>query len=1127
MEEPTAMAVDAVGNGSAVPEIPRPWTPVEELERELPEVYDGQIALGDLLSRVVQAIYAELTEMAETLPSMSDAVRKRTIADWVVKIKKQVVKLYAVAKWSRDAETVQKCMNITAFLLTQNHQFDEVVRALTASKDNLDPARLRNHDLLTSLDVLTTGSYLRLPTCIKKRVVPSTPLTDEEVAKTLRDMESAILYRLRMSELIPVEMLQYTIADGRVHFTVPKLFELSLCLLGPSPDSGWFFAHVEFLFTVKGDVSEFQDFPRKPTGVSKAVITQEADYRLSYYLYPDADPTRPKLPSGVVDTPLVRIYNFLQLTSLSYQLEILWFQARRMLYLGWVEYLTVDMSADRKTMKTSYWVRSDVQPTGIMGRPKQPPYGGTLTISIENIDAHSSRTPKGHTLARLQQQVKLGSRKPSDDVEKLKLQVTWEPCQGVLGVEIPPSAVDIPPSELEIDADNVDFESLLLRVIQKHVAAVLRALTQKLQLDPSGEFSTPGLVTAEEGALHVQLCADEVVTINIDQRTGRLNMRDINGLLVAGRSTKFNIHSVYINKEPEHLVARMSNLRLATIIKLLDQKARYLGLEYYMQRNIHKDDEYKFAVSRARMFIRLKKYPTHYLVLAIQMTGISFMLIKTASDPNDSFAPMAILEVAHLDVARIQRERLAAVDTGRQGILHGLVGNELPQPFGFDLTTDLLQEIYSYSCARVAYSNVESQFKSRGIMVTEVSTTLNGSITPEMARTQSSLSRSVPALCVAARSILSGKPAGEAAMPNIRVIPLNWWSDEKAQVVTCVKLKYVQQPLGKRAGSSSVIRPSKRIIYDTKEAVVSFLSEDVEHCVDEFLEEWARVSKMVVIAREIARMSKENGRKEVLLLSFDLQTVEFAYAPGYSVSITCENQLSTGGGNFDLRFSRFGVENPDDLFNPHDDAEPYLSNILRQGHGKLALALERLVVVLQDTLPIAVELEAIRKDYTSKGCIVDTFAKGSGWYRILYPDFRHAIDFRLMAEHRVSIQDASHSLFKPARVDPSSDGDAKMGEGKDTAPTEPSGSTPIALSASTSNSSTASQPTDKSLPGSLLPITGFAGITKEVVTAVVAERKGIKYLADLGVGVVCETSAVGLVARKIHEKVVEKLNLLP
>ncbi len=56
--------------------------------------------------------------------------------------------------------------------------------------------------------------------------------------------------------------------------------------------------------------------------------------------------------------------------------------------------------------------------------------------------------------------------------------------------------------------------------------------------------------------------------------------------------------------------------------------------------------------------------------------------------------------------------------------------------------------------------------------------------------------------------------------------------------------------MGKNANANAVIRPSKRIIYDTTEAVVSFLSENVNTCVDEFLEEWARVSKMVVIARE-------------------------------------------------------------------------------------------------------------------------------------------------------------------------------------------------------------------------------------------------------------------------------------
>ena len=37
-----------------------------DLEQELPIVYDGQVPLGDVLSRVVQSIYAELSELAET-----------------------------------------------------------------------------------------------------------------------------------------------------------------------------------------------------------------------------------------------------------------------------------------------------------------------------------------------------------------------------------------------------------------------------------------------------------------------------------------------------------------------------------------------------------------------------------------------------------------------------------------------------------------------------------------------------------------------------------------------------------------------------------------------------------------------------------------------------------------------------------------------------------------------------------------------------------------------------------------------------------------------------------------------------------------------------------------------------
>lgn len=131
---------------------------------------------------------------------MSDAARKRTIADWVVKTKKQVVKLYAITKWARDAETVQKCMVIGSRIFndTRIHTKPEYNRLSHESKPTIRErhrwshlcegksrsrkvrllisscfvivqqlTRLRNHDLLTSLDVLTSGTYTRLPFGIK------------------------------------------------------------------------------------------------------------------------------------------------------------------------------------------------------------------------------------------------------------------------------------------------------------------------------------------------------------------------------------------------------------------------------------------------------------------------------------------------------------------------------------------------------------------------------------------------------------------------------------------------------------------------------------------------------------------------------------------------------------------------------------------------------------------------------------------------------------------------------------------------------------------------------------------------------------------------------------------------
>ncbi|KAG6829450.1 hypothetical protein H0H92_004510 [Tricholoma furcatifolium] len=1082
---------------------------MDVLERELPVVTDGQIQLGELLSRVMQRIYAELAELAETMPNMSDSARKRTLADWVVNTKKQVVKLYAVAKWARDAETVQKCMNITAFLMTQNHQFEAAMESLKYARESLDPARLRNHDLLTSLDVLTTGSYLRLPTCITKSILPVTPLTDSQVEKTLEGMEDAIRYRLRVSELIPVEMAQNRIeksslpqmlADGRVYFTVPKLFEASLCLRGAQKDDGWFFVHVEFLINVGGDLTGVQDFPRIPTSIMKRHITDEADARLAFYLplseeVQDAEiPPRPPLPSGVIDAPLVRLYNFLR-------------KAQRMRSLGWAEYLTVEMSPNRKIMTVSYWFRKPLPP-GRQNRIKLPLIGGTVTISI--VESRSSshtpgpaRSPKARALARLQRRAKLGDGMASDDVEDLEFQVVWEPSKGALGVNVPTEAISkqslfiVRPKTFLLagsltvaqDADNLDFENLLRGVIERHAHSILEIFQHQLQNGQTRTvFSPPGIVSLikDEGAqaLQVHLCADEVVIMTIDSRTGRLNLRDTGDLAAAGREPRFTIFSDQLNENPLILNVLLMRLRLMTITDLAEQKANYLGLQSFRRRNFKPEEHHKLGPStRGTLYIQLANFPSHYLVLVITDERFRYALITTRIMTESMYADMIMEDIAWLDFERIHGEEIVitSMDSSDMRIGKRKRGSDAGMPNGAD--------IGMHSGARVAYMNVERQFKLRGIPFTHVNPTSGAPVTLELAHMQSSLARSVPSLCVQSEDILSGAPAAEAAMPNIRVIPLNWWSEKNAQanplVVTSVKLKYVQQPMGKTAGTSAIIRPSKRIIYDTTQAVVSFLSENVNTCVDEFLEEWARVSKMVVIAREVAQMAKKSGWDDVTLLSFDLQTVEFAYAEDYTVSISCQDQLSPVGGNFDLRFSRcrLSQQQNQDVQNPHEDAEPFLRNVLRHGQGRLAASLQSLVTLLRETLPIVTVLEELRQKCEENGFSVDTFPKAAGWYRLLDSELRHALDFRLMTAQRVAILDASFSLFM----------------------------------AGTSSSHS----TDSMEMLGLKPIPGFKNMIIDAVRDMIssgAVQPG--KIAVIDVGVICDTATVYELGKNIHSRVV-------
>lgn len=99
----------------------------DELHQEIRMTYEGQLPFTQILDRIVQDSYANLTELAEvwvnqtelvtvtdptpsSMPSFSDRERKTRLIQYAVNTRKQIIKVYAISKWARVADDVQKAL---------------------------------------------------------------------------------------------------------------------------------------------------------------------------------------------------------------------------------------------------------------------------------------------------------------------------------------------------------------------------------------------------------------------------------------------------------------------------------------------------------------------------------------------------------------------------------------------------------------------------------------------------------------------------------------------------------------------------------------------------------------------------------------------------------------------------------------------------------------------------------------------------------------------------------------------------------------------------------------------------------------------------------------------------------
>lgn len=110
------------------------------------------------------------------------------------------------------------------FLDKQSLLFVETADILARmARESLVQARLPNFHIPAAVEVLTTGTYGRLPACIREKIVPPDPITPSENRLTLLRLNQVIQHRLVTGNLLPqmrknkVRLLKYNLLQ-KYHF---------------------------------------------------------------------------------------------------------------------------------------------------------------------------------------------------------------------------------------------------------------------------------------------------------------------------------------------------------------------------------------------------------------------------------------------------------------------------------------------------------------------------------------------------------------------------------------------------------------------------------------------------------------------------------------------------------------------------------------------------------------------------------------------------------------------------------------------------------------------------------------------------------------------------------------------
>ncbi|KAI0175956.1 MED14-domain-containing protein [Hypoxylon sp. FL1284] len=252
---------------------------MNDLPDEIQHVTMGFVPLGLLLSRLAQKTHNQLGDEIAALAKIqlpSQAVngnsahvsagiedtspenltKKSRLLNFAQEKHAEWVKMAVIARWSRNAKSVSKLIDLMGHLRQQQAKYLEILDQTIAIKRDLAGARIPNPDIRTAQYVLTTGTAPWMPDL---NYIEPPRLTAKEQLQWIENINTLLSIRLNLEDYdnIPYYFRDYTITSGRVTFKVPGEFEVDLTIADEDFDKQFWF--IDFRFTFAPAPAELSD----------------------------------------------------------------------------------------------------------------------------------------------------------------------------------------------------------------------------------------------------------------------------------------------------------------------------------------------------------------------------------------------------------------------------------------------------------------------------------------------------------------------------------------------------------------------------------------------------------------------------------------------------------------------------------------------------------------------------------------------------------------------------------------------------------------------------------------------------------------------------------------------------